>query len=267
MTTMDQRMSQRREEVAEDRARIDVRRAIWFIVLLASVGSVFWLATSSMLSVQEVRVFGATNAQVGDILTQQRVVEGRPLIAIRSGAVAQALEGDPWIRAAGVELVFPTYVEVTIEERVGVAWVPMGTGWGLVADDSVVVEYGSDPGAEGSVVQIRAEDPGLGEAVGEPEILGAVRFLMTLPVELAGQTTLRSADGDMWAWVADRNVRIGRPIEMEAKALALVAIIDSAPPGVIDVIAPSRPAVWSQAPVEVDHEAEQEGEAESFTDG
>ena len=67
MMTMDPRMSQRRRIVAEDRAQLDVRRMIWFVVLLAAVGSVFWLATSPILSVQDIRIFGATNAQVGNI--------------------------------------------------------------------------------------------------------------------------------------------------------------------------------------------------------
>lgn len=267
MMTMDPRMSQRRRNVAEDRARLDVRRMIWFVVLLAAVGSVFWLATSPMLSVQDIRVFGATNAQVSDILVEQRVVVGRPLIAIRPGAVAAALQDDPWVRRAGVELVFPAYVEVTVDERVGVAWVRLGTRWGLVADDGVLVRYGSEPTAEASLVQIQADDPGLGAVVDQPEIIGAVSFLMTLPPELSRKTSLRSADGDMWAWVAGRNVRLGRPIEMEAKASALAAIIDWAPPGVIDVIAPNRPAVWAQTPTQANPDDEQEGEAVSLTDG
>ena len=82
--------------------------------------------------------------------------------------------------------------------------------------------------------------------VEEPEILGAVVFLTALPDHIARRTTIRLNDGELWAWVGERNVRLGRPIDMDAKAAALEAIIDSAPPGVIDLIAPSRPAVWSE---------------------
>ena len=58
-----------------------------------------WLITSPMLSVQTISVFGATNAQVSAVLESEDVVDGRPLIVIRSGSVAEALESDPWVRS------------------------------------------------------------------------------------------------------------------------------------------------------------------------
>lgn len=265
--TIDPRISERRRTVAEERARFDVRRVIWFLVVLGSLGLGFWLVTSPMLSVQTISIFGATHADVGEVLTEQQVVEGRPLIAIRSGSVAEAIEEDPWVRSAGVELVFPSHVEVTVEERVAVAWVPTGARWGLIADDGVLVRYADEPSSEAAPVQIRAEDPGLGSGVSEPEILGAVTFLQALPSELAAITVVRLTDQEMWAWVGDRNVRLGRPIDMAAKASALTAIIDSAPPGVIDVIAPTRPAIWADEEGSANPQPQDEGESESFTDG
>ena len=265
--TMDPRLQERRRDVAEDRARVDLRRVVWFLVVLASVGAAMWLVTSPMLSVQTISVFGATNAQVTAVLESEEVVDGRPLIVIRSGAVVEALESDPWVRSAGVELVFPSHIEITIEERVAVAWVPIGTRWGLIADDGVLVAYAGEPTGGGAAVQIRTGDVGLGFRVEEPEILGAVVFLTALPDHIARRTTIRLNDGELWAWVGQRNVRLGRPIDMDAKAAALEAIVDSAPPGVIDLIAPSRPAVWSEDGDQSNPEGEQEGEAESFTDG
>lgn len=265
--TIDPRISERRQRVAEERARFDVRRVIWFLVVLGSLGLAFWLVTSPLLSVQTITIFGATHAQVEEVLAAQQVVEGRPLIAIRSDSVAEAIESDPWVRSAGVELVFPSHVEVTVEERVAVAWVPTGARWGLIADDGVVVRYADEPSSEAAPVQIRAEDPGLGLTVSEPEILGAVAFLQALPADLAATAIVRLADQEMWAWVAERNVRLGRPIDMAAKASALAAIIDSAPPGVIDMIAPTRPAIWADSDGSVNPRPPDEGESESFTDG
>ncbi len=143
--TIDPRLAERRRDVAEDRARIDVRRVLWFLVLLGSVGTALWLVTSPMLSVQTITVFGATNAQVDEVLAKESVVEGRPLIAIRSNSVAAAIEEDPWVRSAGVELVFPSHVEITIEERVGIVWVQTDSRWGLVADGGVLVRYAEEP--------------------------------------------------------------------------------------------------------------------------
>ena len=248
--TMDSRLQERRREVAEDRARVDVRRVVWLLVVLGSVGAAVWLVTSPMLSVRTISTFGATNAQVSRVLAAERVVEGRPLVAIRSASVAEALEADPWVRFAGVELIFPSHVEITIEERIGVAWVPMSSRWGLVADDGVLVAYSPQPTNEADGVQIRTSDVGLGVRIEEPDVLGAVVFLIALPDDLARRTSIHLRDGELWARVGERDVRLGRPIDMDAKASALEAIIGSAPPGVIDVIAPARPAVWSVEPAE-----------------
>ena len=267
--TMDPRLSERRREVAEDHARVDVRRVVWLLATLGSIGLAIWLATSPMLSVQTIAVFGAENAQVIEVLTAQEVVNGRPLIAIRTGPVAAALAEDPWVRAAGVELIFPSHVEVTIEERVAAVWTQSDDSrsqrWVLVAEDGVAVRYGDSPTTEGVLVEIPIADPGLGSTIADPFVLGAIEFVSALPPTLASTTSIRLSEGDLWAWVDGRNVRLGQPSEMEAKALAVAAIIDSSPPGVIDVIAPSRPAVWAD---EADAaKAEVEGEVESFTDG
>lgn len=267
MTTIDPRLEERRREVAEDRARVDVRRVIWFVVLLASIGSALWLITSPMLSVQTISVFGVTNAQVSEVLEAEQVIEGRPLVAIRSDGVAEAIEEDPWVRSAAVELVFPSHVEVTVVERVGIAWVPMRTRWGLVADDGVLVRVAGEPIGGLPVIQIDGGETEVGTRVESLEILGSVLFLRSLDEELAAMSRVRISDGELWAFVGTRNVRLGDSDDMDAKAAALMAIMDSAPPGVINVIAPSRPAVEAEEPPEDGVEGEQEGESESFTDG
>jgi cell division protein FtsQ len=264
---IDPRLQQRRKDVEEDRARVDVRRVVWFLSVLGAVGLAFCLVTSPMLSVQTIAIFGATNAQVSVALEAQEVVEGRPLVAIRSERVAEAIETDPWVRSAGVELVFPSHVEVTVSERLPAAWVPSGRRWALVADDGVVVAFADEPDVSAPVVQIPAASAALGKRVDEQEILGSVVFLDALADHLVARTTLRLSGGEVWAFVADRNVRLGRPIDMDAKAAALMAIIGSAPPGVIDVIAPSRPAVWADEADVPNPDGKAEGEDESFTDG
>ena len=178
MTTMDQRMSQRREEVAEDRARIDVRRAIWFIVLLASVGSVFWLATSSIVERP-----GSTGVR-GDERPGRRYSHptkgGRGATADRHpiGSGCPGAGGGPVDQGgrcrAGVSDVRRGDDRRAGRRWPGCPWAPGGGWWLTMASWS---STGPIPAPRGSVVQIRAEDPGLGEAVGEPEILGAVRFL------------------------------------------------------------------------------------------
>ncbi|HDH02834.1 MAG TPA: FtsQ-type POTRA domain-containing protein [Actinobacteria bacterium] len=245
--TIDPRMAARRQDVAESRARIDLRRFLWLAVVLVVIAVIVWILTSPLMSVRTITILGASNADPSQILTEQNVVDGRPLIAIRPGRVAEALETDPWIKAASVELVFPDTVDVNVAERVAVAWVSLGDKWGLVAEDGVVLQYGERPQID-PLVELIGNDPGLGESVVEVSIVGAIEFISALPVELAAATSVIERDGELWASVGVRQVRLGRAIDMTAKAAAVSALVDSELEGVIDVIAPARPAIWALEP-------------------
>lgn len=261
--TIDPRMADRRRKVAESRARLDLRRFLWVIVAAGLAGFVAWFVTSPVLSVRSITVFGANRADPGPILASQQIVEGRPLILIRPGRVVDALEADPWIRAASVELVFPDRVEVTIDERVPIAWVAFDAGWALVDHDGVALRFGEPPAGAPSIrlpASDGADQPdAAGELTTDEAVLGALEFVAALPAERATLTSVFLQDGEIWATIDQRRVRLGRPIEMRAKAAAVLALLDAAEPGVIDVIAPTRPAIWSVQPVTPEEAGEGDG--------
>ena len=240
---VDPRILLRRRQVAEQLARSRVRRSLVVLMALAGVGGVAWFLTSSLVSVRSVVVEGATNAEVDAILARHKIVEGRPMVAIRVESVEEGLMADPWIRSAYVKLVFPTEVEVYVQERVDVAWIWLEDRWGLLADDGVMIEYADTPTPIRSLIRIPIDDPGIGGSVGNAEVLGALRFLDALPDDLSERSIVNGIDGELWVSVRFRTVRLGFPVEMESKAASLVAVMDSAPDGVIDVTAPARPAI------------------------
>ena len=242
---VDPRLLRRRQEVAEQRALSRVRRALVILMALTGVGGVAWFLTSPYMSVHSVVVDGADNAAVDEILARHQVVEGRPLVAIRVSSVEQGLAADPWIESAYVKLVFPTQVEVYVQERVAVAWIWLEGRWGLLADDGVLIHYADSPMPIRSLIRIPIDDPGLGGKLGDENIFifGALRFLDALPDDLARRSIVQVIDGELWVSVGFRAVRLGLPVEMDSKAESLLAVIDSAPDGVIDVTAPGRPAI------------------------
>jgi hypothetical protein len=71
--------------------------------------------------------------------------------------------------------------------------------------------------------------------------------------ELAPQpgitVVVTESEGELWADVAGMVVRLGRPIDMEPKARALVALLaEGLPPGAtVNLVAPTRPAVIAPA--------------------
>lgn len=242
--TIDPRLAERRREVAEDRARRNVGRLVKFLVAAGVAAAVVWVLLSPWLSVASVTATGIAASTSEAILTENGVVEGTPMILIRTGQVETALATDPWVRESDVELVWPQSVVVRVEERVPCAWVETDEGWGLYAVDGVRLTNAPDPDPALPWVQIGGVKGTATEAT--PELLGALEFASSLAEELKAGAKLRTqTGGELWAEVGDYQVRLGRPVEMSAKALSLAALLREQPPvgSVLTLIAPSNPAI------------------------
>jgi cell division protein FtsQ len=245
------RFLRRRTNVREHRARRHVRRALGILFLVAAVWAVVWVAQSPLFSVTSIQIAGVERAGVDAVLEAQDVYPGRPLVLIRTGTVEAALRSDPWIREASVNRRFPDRVEIDIEERVEVAVVPVADGWKTLSDDGHIMASVAEPPAGLALVGpgIGLAGPG-GEAV-SATMMGVVEFVAALPRDIAAITTIRAAGDELMAEIGAHQIRLGDPTNMAAKAAALGALLDDprlAPDAVIDLIAPTRPAVSS--PVE-----------------
>ncbi len=241
--TIDPRLAERRVEVAEDRARRNVRRLLRFLLAIALVGSVVWLFLSPTLSARSVDVAGVGSSEARQILVDHQVVPGRPLILIRSDAVENALLMDPWVKEAAVHVDWPDLVRVEVVERTPIAWVETSEGWTRRAVDSVVLPGPDTPDASMGQVRLASFDDRT--VLDAPELAASLIFLDELPVSLSSGAVIDIREGELWAVVAGYLVRLGRPIEMEEKALSLAALLEQDLPvgSVINMIAPVNPAV------------------------
>lgn len=241
--TIDPRLAERRREVAEDRARRKVGRLVRLLLALGSVGALVWLLFSPLLSVDEVTTTGIGVSSAHAALVEHGVVAGRPMILIQPEEVEDALETDPWIEEAVIELEWPGRVRVNVEERVPTAWLATENGWGRLAVDGV--ELSSSPAPDNSLPWIELgptdDDDGWRQ-----RLLGALQFADSLPEELREGARVRvESDGELWGEVAGFQVRLGRAVEMREKALSLAALIreQPAPGSILTLIAPTHPAV------------------------
>ncbi len=245
------RFLRRRTNVREHRARRHVRRALSILFLVAGVWALIWVAQSPLFSVTSIEIDGSERASVGAVLEAENVYPGRPLILIRTGAVEAALLADPWVKEASVHRRFPDRVEIEVEERYEVAVVPATDGWKTVSDDGHIMRSVPAPPVGLAVVGpgVAFAAPG-GETV-STTMMGVVEFLAALPSEIAATTSIRQAGDELMAEVGAHRIRLGDPTNMAAKAVALTALLDDervAANAVIDLIAPTRPAV-SDPPV------------------
>lgn len=247
--SIDPRLMERRREVAEDRARRTIARLLRFLGVLGAGAAVVWLFLSPYLSVHEVRAAGVGQSETQRILAEKMVIAGTPMILLRPGSIEAALETDPWVAGARVELHWPNSVMVRVEERVPAAWVETGGGWTRRANDGAAVPSRNQP--DETLGWVRLPDVPDSQGASSLEVLGGIEFLTALPLELQIRTVVTVESGELWAETAGYRVRLGRPVEMTAKALSLVALLQEGPPreSILTLIAPTHPAVTPVQPV------------------
>ena len=264
MTAIDPRLADRRKEVAEDRARRNIKRLLRLLIFLGILGAVVWLFLSPALSASSVEVIGVNSSRADESLTEEQVVAGRPLILIRQGSVEERLLADPWIKSADVDVSWPNRVEVVVDERTPVAWVETGDGWSRRAVDGVALPGSDTPDETMAHISLpMVDDAGVYESF---EVIGALEFVAALPISLATSTVIEFREGELWASVAGFEIRLGRPIEMEAKALTLAALLDEnlTAGSEINLIAPTNPSVsppGGEVPPVDQEEGEGDGES------
>lgn len=257
--TIDPRLMERRHTVAEDNASRSLVRLLRFFVVLLMAGGLVWLAFSPWLRVSQVRTAGVVSSDGYATLAKNDVVAGRPMIFIRTGEVESALEADPWILEARVDLDWPNEVLVRVTERVPVIWVRSAQGWSWHAVDGVAVPGPDEPQADAARLVVRgmsAEDLN-----GSQLVKGAGTFVESLPADIREGLSLSLDGGELWAQVADYKVRLGRPVEMEAKALSLGALLREDIPrdATLVLVAPTHPAVELPSSTSEGEESDEDG--------
>ncbi|MDP9495355.1 MAG: FtsQ-type POTRA domain-containing protein [Actinomycetota bacterium] len=242
--SIDPRLKERRRVVAEDRARRKIGRLLRVILILVPFGVVAWFLLSPWLSVNEVATTGVTSSETHGILAEMGAVAGTPMILIQAGRVEEALLADPWVKSASVARDWPDRLLVQVEERVALAWVETGGGWAHHAVDGVPLPSAATP--DDTMAWIHLPEVPLAEAESSRDVLGALEFVAALPHQIRVQTSiLMRANGELWGTVAGYEVRLGRAVEMDAKARSLTALLAQNPPpgSVLIMIAPAHPAV------------------------
>ena len=231
------RFAERRRTVAEDRARNALRRTTYVLALAAVVAGVIYLFHSPLLSVRTLEITGTSTLEIEPVLARYGIVNGEPLIRTDPAGAELDLRADPWIDSVVVTRDWPTTVRVSVVERLPVATVS-GV---VVADDGVIL-----PGAEpaGLPALALAGEPVDGRFP-QQEITGALRFVSELSSELRTVTTIASSPDGLLAVVAGYTVRLGRPVDLEEKARALVALLAEMPEAgsEITLVAPARPSI------------------------
>ncbi len=262
MTTMEPRVAERRRGVSEDKARRRLRWILGIIGLIAAVAFGFWLIRSPVLSISTITISGAELSNPQAVIDDMGVIVGIPTIDVDGGAIGRAIESDPWIDTVDVSVGWPGTVSVVVTEHYALAPARAGDGWVMLSRKSTVLEPVDGPQDGVFIVDIDTSPTSVGQTVVSPMVIGALEFGSALHPDLAGDAVMSVDDGSLVATVGGHTVRLGRPIDLEEKALVLAALLDTEleDGAEINLIAPTRPAVFTAQPEELNPQPEAEDE-------
>ena len=116
-------------------------RRKWPWITLAAIAVIAGvLLHSPWLSVGDIEIRGADQADVAGRVAATGVGEGAILVWVDTGAVADAVLADPWVRDVLVDRVWPDRLLVEVLEHRPALWVEGVRGWMLVSRDGTVLE-------------------------------------------------------------------------------------------------------------------------------
>lgn len=251
MTVMEPKLAERRKGVSEDHARSRLKWILIVIVLLLLGVGAIWLIRSPVLSIRSVDVSGAEFSNPHQAIGELAMGQGTPTIDVDASAIEAAIADDPWVKDVTVVVNWPGSIAVSVVEYTPYASVMAADRWVAVADDGAVLSVG-DPLAASPRIEIDAGPVSAGYDIRNPLIVGALHFSGALSPELASEVVVSTdADGDgLVATLLGHQIDLGRPVDMEEKAIVFMSLIDA---GIeagsqVNLIAPLRPAVTNPQP-------------------
>jgi POTRA domain, FtsQ-type len=262
--SVDPRLARRRREVQEASARRRLRWTIALLVTIVAFGLVIAVFESSWFAVHSITIEGADRADVESILTAAGVEEGVPIVSIRAGSVEDKLRENPWIAEAQVHVVWPRSIDVAVVEYIPIARVKSGDTWLVASTQGVVLARGQrlvEP-----FVDIEAGDLHPGDVIDDADVIGALEFVSSLPVELKAGLVVTSNGSELQATVAGHEVTLGSTVDMAQKAVTLAVLLQQgiADGASINLVSPIRPAVTNP---QGEVEGSQQGTTETTDSG
>ncbi len=160
------RQDRERRQASIRRRRVGIGIGIALLLALAAWGLVR-LTHSDAFAVTDVEVVGTSEISKADVVRLAAVPTGSTLIDVNREAIAQRIEGNPWVAAVSVDRDFPHTLVVKVTERTPGAWVNVSkrSGW-MVSTDATWLRPRSK--SESLTLPLVTDVEGLRPEIGKP---------------------------------------------------------------------------------------------------
>ncbi len=216
------------------------------LALIAAAG--WWVTTTALFDMRTLTITGNRHLSDAQVARLARLSRTTNVMWLRTGAVANRIERDPWVLRAGVSRTLPGAVSISIQERRSVAVVEAGRALMLVSGDGVILGE-----ARGKVrlpmIALAGVRPTTGGRVSSPSALLVVARSLPMGVRSKVARITQAGPGGLTLILRNgAHVLYGDASEPEAKGQALSSLLSwTSKRGVeadyIDVRAPAAPAL------------------------
>lgn len=243
------RMRSRRIAVQRSVGRRRLRRALMALGVVTGLVTLYTLALTPLLDVDDVRVRGADRASAEAIAAASGIAAGEPMIHVDTDGSARRIEELAWVAEARVQRVWPGTVRIEVEERspVGVIQVTDshtalvdGTGRVLTIGQERPPELAALEGVKGRVAEGDVLSSEAREAAAVLD--GLVERLPEAVIAMSTDLEATLADGGV--------VRFGTTDDLEDKLVAtetVLADVSLTCLQVLDVRVPGNPTLTRHA--------------------
>ncbi len=224
------------------------------LVRLSALGTValfVWgLFFSPLLDVKKVRVVGAAETEVDDVIDAADV-EGQNLLLVSTGGIADRIEKLPWVRTVEIDRILPGTIRVKVSERAPAVVLSVGAARWTIDRTGRVLAAGERRSALPIIAGMSIGEVRPGERLRGRETGAALRVFRSLapPVRRVLQVIFAPSVERISLTLKDgTQVRYGAAERLAAKNRVLVNLLtrlrrEGSPPSYIDVRVPTSPAV------------------------
>ncbi len=200
---------------------------------------------SPWMKLRDIEILGAEQADVAGSLARAGIGPGAFMIWLQPGEVDAAVRVDPWVQDVRVERIFPNRLVVEVLEHQPAVWVGEAAEWMLVSEAGFVVAAAETPGEGLLRARLPWEAWDVGKRPSGPEWAELVDLGTALSPALAAEAWVTSEGGELWIEARGFRARLGAAVDLADKGRAFEALLATDLPegAVIDLVAPTRPAV------------------------
>ncbi|MGI8686515.1 MAG: cell division protein FtsQ/DivIB [Acidimicrobiales bacterium] len=233
-----------------DEGRKRLRILVSCLAVVGTVAAAAGAGRSPLFDVDYADVRGAEQTARADIV-HATGLDGHPaLLDVDTAAVARQVEALPWVLDATARREWPGTVRIDVTERRPAAVLPAaGGGWALADRTGRILKIGPDKPAGLPVIGNIPPPERAGDSVpasATPSLRVAAALPGAVRDRVADVATLATGDVELQLTAPGGVVRLGPPVDLDAKLSVLATVLaraDLARVSVVDVRVPRAPAL------------------------